>query len=749
MSTLLAGDTGWWNDELIVRACGAGERVVVIDQSGGVGGSSLPATDNDVAAKKHGPHGRSSGTTRTHVRHVVVRSHEDLAKVCSLGFTDVVYLSRELAFGEDPSSMEPMPRPEGPVQQVARGSGFEELDELLSLLTRRGGTRVVFVGTDGVDRAFADAATPRQRALEDLCRHYRELGLDLVMIRSPKLLEQGCARDWWVRACDELARSCDGFASGDAASPAWNLPVSAAEPLDFVTAGDLAALLHEVLEDWPKAATLRLHAIGSHTFADAARVVCTAFDVPTPVCAATVASEYQDPDDEVDVASVYDFTCADDALQTIAAIAGNAGAVHSEPTRRRLYLPEALRIGSPLVTAIELALGLAALQWIESLFGDSVQFRMIDLRLVYVVVFAATYGANVGVAAALVMGASLAAAYIGQGYTLTMLFYDAQNWVPFVLYFVVGYSLGYIRQKSDEDLAALEGRVARASDDLTFIEGLYDEACSSRDAYRRDLLASRDGFGRIFDVVQKLSLEEPSRIFAASIGVLEDVLNTRSAAIYIVNDSAAGFARLVVSSESLRERLPKSMRMQDLAPARSALDAGEVWFNASLDPGMPSYVAGIRSGGELVVLVMVFDATYEQASSYYMNLVRILAGLMENFLVRAWHDERARDAARHVPGTGLLTASELRAELASLQEMRERRVGDYRVLEVERGDASLENLWDALSHQLRSTDYAGVGEDGRVYVLLRQVDDSTLQVVEKRFHSAGVNTRRVDAKGLL
>lgn len=741
MSTLLAGDTRWWTDELITRALGPSERVVVLDDT-------VPATEN------HASIGGKRDLDRSRIRHVLVRDCGDLEKLCALGFTNVVYLSYELAFdgsgGHRHSTESQKPErydalaPHNGTAKAAPTRDAEKLDLLLSLLAHRGGTRVVFVGTDAVNRSFADAATPRQRALEDMCRHYRELGLDVVMLRAPRLLERGCERDFWVHTCNGLA-SGEGLASGNG----WELPVSAAEPLDFVSARDLATLLHDVLEDWPSTGVLRLHASGSHIFADATRVVCAALDAPTPACAAVVASEYRDANDEADVGSLYGFTCADDTLQTIAAIASDARTAHPQPNKRHpSRLKEALRLGSPLVTVLELALGLALLEWVESLFGSSVQFRMIDLRLIYVVIFAATYGANAGVAAALVMGASLAAAYLRQGYTLTMLFYDAQNWVPFVLYFVVGYALGYIRQKGDEDLSALEGRVARTSNDLAFVEGLYDEACTSRDAYRRDLLASRDGFGRIFDVVQKLSLEEPSRIFAASVGVLEDVLDTKSVAIYIVNDSAAGFARLVVSSKGLRERLPKSMRIQDLAPAKSALDAGEVWFNASLDPGLPSYVAGIRSEGELVVLVMVFDATYDQASSYYMNLIRILTGLMENFLVRAWHDEQARTAARHVPGTGLLTTDELKAELASLQEMRERQVGDYRMLEVVAEGKPLPDVWKALSHQLRSTDYAGVGNNGQVYVLLRQVDDSTLQIVEKRFHDAGLDTRRVQAEEL-
>lgn len=692
MSTLLAGDTEWWSDEAIAEAFGPDERVFVLEK-----------TERKRAGK---------------AKSIVPANDDDLAKVLKIGYERVVFLSGELS-----------------------GTGserrdFEVLPQLLEQLSRQEGVQVLYVGTDEVDLERESGATVRQRALEDLCRWYRDNGVDLVILRCPRLSSPDCPQDYW-------RRMCEGLRGGNP----WDFDVPADQPLDFVSMLDLARLVGTVFDRWERGPVLRLRAEADRTFSQAAERVRELLPGARLSFSDAPVNRIVGFADERDVADLYDFACSHDVLDDLE----TACRVSRGSTTRGKHLVKrvlgGLRAGGPALIALELVIGAVLVEVLNGILGNNVQFRMVDLRLVYVMVFAASYGVGTGALASVLMSVSLGWAFVQQGYEPLMLFYDPQNWVPFVLYFIVGCSLGYFHQRNEEDRQFAERRAERQEEQIVFLGGLYDEACDSRDSYRHDLLESRDGFGRIFDVVKRLSLEEPSRIFSASIGVLEDVLDTKKAALYIINDGKDGFARLAVCSGELDGRLRQSIRLESIRPALDTLESGEVWFNSKFESDMPSYVAGVRSEGSLRVLIMVYDVPFKQASSYYMNLIRILAGLMENFLIHAWHEEAARQAERYVEGTALLTREEFLEELDARREVRRRHIGDYRVLEVERNGKSLEDVDRSLAGQLRSTDSAGVGKGGRVYLLLRQVDDATLPIVERRFAKAGIEVKPCEDEG--
>ena len=76
-------------------------------------------------------------------------------------------------------------------------------------------------------------------------------------------------------------------------------------------------------------------------------------------------------------------------------------------------------------------------------------------------------------------------------------------------------------------------------------------------------------------------------------------------------------------------------------------------MNRELRPGLPMYAAGVRQNGTLVVLIGLRTATEEQMTLYYQNLFRILCGLVETALVRAFEYENAVRESWYLPGTGL------------------------------------------------------------------------------------------------
>ena len=260
----------------------------------------------------------------------------------------------------------------------------------------------------------------------------------------------------------------------------------------------------------------------------------------------------------------------------------------------------------------------------------------------------------------------------------------------------------------------------------------------SKNQYKADLIGSRDGFGRIFDVVKRLSTTVPEEIFAESIPVMEDVLNNKAIAIYTINDPNARFARLNVCSEQLGQTLKKSINLDEYSEVLKTLTENDIWFNGNVIEGFPTYVAGIKSEGNVSVLIMIYRVEYMQISTYYSNLIRILAGLMENFILKAWDYQKAVVAETYVEGTGITKTAYFKQQFEIQKEMMDNRLTSFRLIRIQREGRSLEEIDEMFQSKIRNNDIIGIGDDQNIYLLAAQVDSSSEGIVLKRFRDMGL-----------
>ncbi len=93
----------------------------------------------------------------------------------------------------------------------------------------------------------------------------------------------------------------------------------------------------------------------------------------------------------------------------------------------------------------------------------------------------------------------------------------------------------------------------------------------------------------------------------------------------------------------------------------------------------PMYMAGVRNG-ELVMLICIQQASREQMSLYFLNLFKILSGLVE-ILLRALEYQKAVEYRQYVKGTHILK-TEYFEERLKQHDMREQKLASYVLLKV-------------------------------------------------------------------
>ncbi len=198
--------------------------------------------------------------------------------------------------------------------------------------------------------------------------------------------------------------------------------------------------------------------------------------------------------------------------------------------------------------------------------------------------------------------------------------------------------------------------------------------------FRRQILGRRDSFGKIYAVTQQLDMLQPQEICRKTVQIMEDVLENHSLTIYRMertrvcppyrrqrrNDAGAGI-------------LAGGGSVAGCAPChRTGRAVGE----SRLPPGRPMYAAGVRQNGSLVVLIGLHTASEEQMTLYYQNLFRILCGLVETALVRAFEYESVVRENWYLPGTCLLRPAVFAEQLATACTLQEDKMAHHLLLQV-------------------------------------------------------------------
>lgn len=363
------------------------------------------------------------------------------------------------------------------------------------------------------------------------------------------------------------------------------------------------------------------------------------------------------------------------------------------------------------------------------------QFQLIDFRLAFVMLIGMVYGLNAGVLAAAL--ASLPErGYLRQSMTLLLLFYEPSNWLSFIVYFVVGASCGYVQLRNAEAVRFVQNENDLLRQWLQFTQELYRDTLATKQLFRRQILSRKDSFGKIYTVTQQLDALQPQEIYHKTVQVIEDVLENHSLTIYRLEEDKA-FARLVAASTGMQPPPVRSLEVERCVEVERAIEQNGLWLNRDFVPNQPMYAAGVQLKGRMVVLIALRKAEEDQMTLYYQNLFRILCGLAETALVRAFEYEQAIRERQYLPGTCIMRPEAFAENLTTACTQLEDKMAHHLLLRVEDDCQTLEERCARLKQVVRSNDVAGMGADQNTYLLLNQAKEEDLAVVTRRMAQKG------------
>ena len=609
----------------------------------------------------------------------------------------------------------------------------EMLRKILQLCRGKRNMRIVYL--TGPERLY-DVPTGKTllvSEMENLSREYAKLYKTTVkIIRSPYLYSEQYEKDFLNTVFREIS-----------AEQKITFQEDESQRMFFMSMQDLAELMYKIFDNWDeKEEILNIADVFDHCFKDLG-------DKLTELCPHLKVSyarhsimENMLKDDKI-IRYKYGWFPKISILEELPELYEHYQERNNIKAGRLDIIKHILSKYKTVVRAVEFAAFFILFELLNGIAGNQAQFKMIDLRLIFVVLFGSTYGINYGIAAAAAESLSLIRAFEAEGSSWYVLFYEPSNWIPFIFYFAVGAICGYIRMKNKNNVQFIKEENDLLQEKFLFTREMYQETIEDKNLYKKQILGSKDSFGKIFDITRKLDVIQPQELYIETIRVLEDVLENKTFGLYTLNREN-GYGRLETASAQVQGNYPNSIKLSEYSAAMEELENGNVWANREFLENYPMYMAGVRKNGELVMLICIQQVSREQMSLYFLNLFKILSGLVETSLLRALEYQKAVEYRQYVKGTHILKTEYFEERLKVQHDMREQKLASYVLLKVEYSEMSLQKADEILRSKVRENDVWGISESKELYLMLVQTDKEALPNILARLKQAGLVCRQID-----
>lgn len=369
---------------------------------------------------------------------------------------------------------------------------------------------------------------------------------------------------------------------------------------------------------------------------------------------------------------------------------------------------------------------------------SAVIFSIVDFRTIFIVIMALLYGMPFGIAAAGLSSISYFIAKVSMGTNALTIFYEPTNWLAFVFFFLVGGLCGYVHLKNHDQCQTLTEQNKLMENKLIFVNEIYEDTLKDKKELKKQIISSKDSFGKIFDITRRLNTVEPQQLYLKIIDTFEEILENKSFTVYSVRPGTR-FGRLEVSSRDLLDVAARSISMEAYAPVLEQMKNGGIWKNTELNGEYPMYAAGVYRGDELMLMIFIWHAGIDQRSLYYVNLFKILRDLAQMSLLRAYDYSIALLEKQYIENTRIMNADYFEEYVKNFNALAERKISYHTILAFDLKGHTLREADAMLAGKIRTTDILGVTMDGELRLILSQATQKDLAFILPRFEELDIS----------
>ena len=305
------------------------------------------------------------------------------------------------------------------------------------------------------------------------------------------------------------------------------------------------------------------------------------------------------------------------------------------------------KFGKVLGAVLDLVIMFFVAEYLARFTSESVYFKIVDVRLIFVILMGMMHGIAIGFAAAILECVMLVFRYNEIGISGLLLFYNVENWIPFVYYLTAGAISGYSHQKREQQTRSVMEENELIRNKYLFLNEAYRTSVANRKDLWTQILNEEDSYGKIYGAVRQMAQRTPEAVCVEAVQVLCRLLHNDTVSIYQL-DPGSNKAVLLSCCQGNASR--QYLFVSEFEEMFRTVRRGETWKNIQFYENAPMYASLVSYNRaqqhnsdktrQIVFLVTVEKAEQDQLSLWYMNHFTILCGLFQDALEHAALRER-------------------------------------------------------------------------------------------------------------
>ena len=357
--------------------------------------------------------------------------------------------------------------------------------------------------------------------------------------------------------------------------------------------------------------------------------------------------------------------------------------------------------------------------------------------------FAIVYGQQQAIFSSLlaVAGYFLQQMYGRTGFEV-LLDYNIYIWMVqlFIIGMVVGYmrdQLQFVKDENEEEVRYLSRKV----DDIADIN---DSNVRMKQNFETQLINQRDSLGKVYEITSSLEAYAPEEVLFYAARVLGELMDSKDVAVYTVAN--ADYARLFSFTSGEARKLGNSIKYTDMEDLYTDLKERRVFINKKMDEKLPLLASAVYTEDRMELILMIWGIPWQRMTLSEANRLTIVGSLIQNAVVHANRYLDALTSQRYLEHTNIMSPDAFGQLVRAFFGAKANGLTECALLEI--GAEDRRHAAEVLGKNMRQTDYMGMMEDGRFYILLSNTDEKNAEGVIGRFQSAGYGCILREGAGL-
>lgn len=249
----------------------------------------------------------------------------------------------------------------------------------------------------------------------------------------------------------------------------------------------------------------------------------------------------------------------------------------------------------------------------------------------------------------------------------------------------------------------------------------------------------KDSLDTVYDIMSGLDKYSTVEVLFYAAQMLSKLMNSPDVAVYTVAN--ADYARLFAATSKEARKLGNSIKYTAMEDMCSKLKEGHIFINNGTDADLPLIAGAVYAEDEMQVILMFWETASQEPNIRLANRLTVIMSLIQNAILRAKRYISSFRRHHYMEGTNVLNEKSFTALVKTFLEAKEKGLTECTLLEIVMGYEDYEQISLHLACNIRQTDYMGIMEGEKLYILLSNTDSTNAEIVQSRLYKLGYNSK--------